>query len=360
MRITRFSAPLKNLFSGLLLISLLSSCSEPTPPQTSLIYAFGTMIELTIQGVDKQTLENAQTAINEDFSRMHKEWHAWENGPLGRVNTSIATDQAINTPASVLPLLTRGKTLAEQSQHLFNPAIGKLIALWGFHGDPNKPRTPPEQEKIAALLKANPRMSDLQLDGNKLTSTNPNVKLDFGAFGKGYGIDLAITHLQELGVKNAIINAGGDLRAIGSRADQPWRIAVRDPSGEGVFALLEVSGNESVFTSGDYERKFEHQGKTYHHIIDPRSGYPAQGTQSVTVIHPNATTADAASTALFVAGPEGWYDIATSMGIHYVLLIDKNNVVHMNPAMAERIQLVNEDANIQLSKPLQTPSIPPQ
>jgi thiamine biosynthesis lipoprotein len=178
------------------------------------------------------------------------------------------------------------------------------------------------------------------------------VQLDFGAVGKGYGVDLAIDRLKSMGISNAIVNAGGDLRAIGSRAGNPWRIAIRDPDGGGIFALLSVTGDESVFTSGNYERNFTWEGKLYSHIIDPRTGYPAQGTASVTVIHSNATTADAAATALFVAGPKNWHRIAKQMGIKYVLLIDEQGVAYMNPAMRDRIKLQKTPKKIVISDPL--------
>ena len=150
-------------------------------------------------------------------------------------------------------------------------------------------------------------MSDLHIDGIHLSSTNPTVQLDFGAFGKGYGIDLAIEKLRKMGIENAIVNAGGDLRAIGSRSGTPWRIAIRRPSGAGVLGVIKTDSDESIFTSGDYERNFVWQGVRYHHIIDPRTGYPAKGVSSVTVIHTDATTADAAATALFVAGMKDWH-----------------------------------------------------
>ena len=104
-----------------------------------------------------------------------------------------------------------------------------------------------------------------------------------------------------------------------------------------MLASLEVQGDESVFTSGDYERYYEYQGKRYHHILDPRTGYPSQGATSVTVIHDNGAEADAAATALMVAGPKDWYEVARHMGIKYVMLVDDEGVVHMNPAMAARV-----------------------
>ncbi len=151
-------------------------------------------------------------------------------------------------------------------------------------------------------------------------------------------MDLAITRLRELGIQNAIINAGGNLRAIGKHGDRPWRIGIRNPRGEGVLASIETRGDESILTSGDYERFYEYQGKRYHHIIDPRSGYPVTGVISVTVIADDAATADAASTALFVAGPQRWREIAKKLGVTQVMLIDGQGRMVVTPAMAKRVR----------------------
>jgi len=148
---------------------------------------------------------------------------------------------------------------------------------------------------------------------------------------------MAIQTLQELGIDNAIINAGGDLRAIGKRDNHNWTVGIRHPREKGIIASIEINQDESVFTSGDYERFFEYKKKRYHHIIDPRTGYPAEDVISVTVIHPNATVADAAATALFIAGPQQWHAIARSMGIKLVMMIDDKRNIYMNPAMAQRL-----------------------
>ncbi len=335
------------------LIALIpGGCEQQEQVITTRFLAFGTLVDLSIAGVSREQAEMATAAIERDFAWMHKSWHAWDPGPLGRVNRLISEGATFATPPSVLGLIRQGIEISAQSDHLFNPAIGHLIDAWGFHSNDPAGHKPPDEERISELLKQNPRMSDLVLDGITLHSTNPNVKLDFGGFGKGFGIDLAIDHLRQLGIKNAILNAGGDLRAIGSPRGRPWKIAIRHPSGEGVMAGLDVSGDESVFTSGDYERNFNWKGKVYHHIIDPRTGYPAIGTRSVTVIHPDAATADAAATALFVAGPDDWYRIAQKMGIKYVLLVDSKNNAYMNPAMQKRLRFESDQFKIILSPPL--------
>lgn len=344
------------LHTPILLLTLIAliigGCKQPEQVITTKFLAFGTIIDLSISGVSRQQAEMATAALEQDFAQMHKSWHAWDPGPLGRVNRLISEGATFATPPSVLELIRRGIKLSAQSEHLFNPAIGHLIQEWGFQSDDPAGHRPPAPERIAQLLQQNPRMSDLVLDGINMHSTNPSVKLDFGAFGKGFGIDLAIDHLRQLGINNAILNAGGDLRAIGSPGNRPWHIAIRHPSGTGVLAGVDVSGDESVFTSGDYERNFTWKGKTYSHIIDPRTGYPATGTSSVTVIHQDATSADAAATALFVAGPDNWYKIARNMGIKYVLLVDSNGEIYMNPAMQQRVKLDPKQYKIHLSPEL--------
>jgi thiamine biosynthesis lipoprotein len=340
------------LLTALTLTAGLVGCDRADPVFNSRFLAFGTLMDLSIIGVSRTRAETVTRTIEDDFRYMHQAWHAWDPGPVVRVNEQLATGEWFAAPPSVLPLLSRSQELAEASGHLFNPAVGKLVDLWGFHADEAECHAPPNAEAIAALVARDPRMSDIEIDDFRLRSSNPAVQLDFGAVGKGYGIDMAIDRLRQLGVNNAIVNAGGDLRAIGSRDGHPWRIAIRSPSGGGVFGFVEVIGDESVFTSGNYERNFRWEDVLYHHIIDPRTGYPARGASSVTVIHSDATTADAAATAIFVAGPQGWYETAQRMGIKYVLLVDEEGVVHMNPRMQGRVQLLDKNHRIAVSQPL--------
>jgi thiamine biosynthesis lipoprotein len=337
---------------ALLLALTLGGCKPQEPAYTTRFNAFGTRIDLTVIGVDRENFDQVSAAIQDDFAFMHSAWQAWEPGPLGRVNQLLASGEEFPVPPSVYPLIQHGQILAARSGDLFNPAIGRLIDAWGFNTSDPRQHKVPDPEVLARLVAANPRMSDLTLNGILLRSSNPAVKLDFAGFGKGYGIDLAIDHLRELGVNNAIINAGGDLRAIGSRDGHPWRIPIRRPSGSGVFATIRVKGDESVFTTGSYERNFVFEGKTYHHIIDPRTGYPASEVRSVTVVHKDAITADAAATALFIAGPEHWQEVAQAMGIEYVLLVDNSGVLHVNPEMQERIELMDQTVQIRTSLPL--------
>ena len=336
------------------LVLLLPACSkERIPEYKHTIFVFGTLIEITLFDTTEAIANQAFDRLERDFHDYHARWTPWEESDLSRINTSIAAGKRVAVPPSVLPLVTASQQLYTKSDGLFNPAIGRLINLWQMHRHDEPGISPPDDVQINHLLQQDPKMSDLRIDGTWLDSSNPAVQLSLGAFAKGYAIDLALQYLQSRGIANAVINAGGDLRVIGRHGQRPWRIGIRHPRENGVIAWLDAKARESIFTSGDYERYYMHEGRRYHHILDPRTGYPASGTRSVTVIHDNAGTADAAATALFVAGPDRWHEIARSMGVKYVMLIDADGHIHMSPAMQKRINLTDTaSAHIILSQPL--------
>ena len=322
----------------IIFLSLLTACQRPVPEYRESQYLFGTLIHFTIRGVESTQAQQAVAAVGEDFQRMHNDWHAWKPGELSRLNQQLPDGEFHPVSPFLLPLLEEAGALAAQSDDLFNPAIGQLVKLWGFHSDALPSGPPPSRDVIQALVAKQPRMADLIIKGSRIRSQNPAVSLDFGGFAKGAALDLAMQRLRSMGIQNAIINAGGDLNAIGSHGDRPWKVGVRHPQGEGVLAGVELKDGEAIYTSGNYERYREHEGINYSHIIDPRSGMPVQHVASVTVIDTVGARADAAATALSVAGPKDWYRTARQMGLKYVMLVDEQGRVHMNPAMAERIR----------------------
>lgn len=327
---------------GILLLtsSLISSCKQPDPLYHQQLYVFGTFVELTFWKVPEDTAQHAATQIAADLQTMHRNWHAWQPSLLTNLNGACAAGQTYTVPdASLLFMLKQAKQWSIASDGLFNPAIGKLIALWGFHRDDFSSHPPPSASAIAELLAQHPTMDDLSIEGQQVSSRNPAVQLDLGAIAKGYAVDLALERLRTLGIQNAIVNAGGNLKVIGSKDGTPWSIGIRHPSQPGeVLATLKVSGEESVITSGDYERFFEYQGFRYTHIIDPRTGQPTTDLASVTVVDKSGALADAMATALVIAGAQKWPQLAKQMGLNYVMAVDKKGIVYLTPAMAKRVQ----------------------
>ena len=326
--------------------AILSACDKQAQKHEYSIFAFGTLIDITLYNVNKDQAEQAFSQLQYDFDQHHQDWSPWTNGDLAQLNKKIEQNldnHAIKVPSHLLPILKTSIELSTASEHYYNPAIGRLINLWQFHKYQDKDIHPPEDHLIQDLIKQNPRLSDLSLNTEgELTSRNPAVSLNFGAFAKGYAISLEIKQLQKLNINNAVINAGGDLSVIGQHGDRAWNIGIRHPRGNTILASVEVKDNESVFTSGDYERFYIYQGKRFHHILDPNTGYPTQDAQSVTVLHQDAGVADAAATALFVAGRKNWQKIAKNMGIRYAMLVDADGDIHLTPAMKKRIKFLNK------------------
>ncbi|HEC26795.1 MAG TPA: FAD:protein FMN transferase [Gammaproteobacteria bacterium] len=340
------------LAAALLVLPVLLAACEKQNLYRYQSFAFGTLIEIKIHGDDKAQADQAAASLFTDFDRMHNDWHAWQPGKLTQTSALLATGEWFTADKAVLPLIKLSKQYSQLSNGLFNPTIGKLIRSWGFQGS-EQPQTPPSQKNIARLLDNLPTVNDIDIDGNRLRGHNPQIQLDLGAIAKGYAVSIGLQKMRDLGIKHALINAGGDLCGIGDRGQRPWRIGIRNPLGNGIIASLELGKDECVFTSGDYERYFTYEGKRYNHIIDPRTGYPADQVVSVTVLHKNGALADAASTALFVAGPDYWQEVAKKMGVSDVMLVDKLGRIIMTPSMQQRIKLENneEDREIIISKP---------
>lgn len=316
---------------------VLTACNQPGSIYSEAVPLFGTLVEIQIWNKNSNKARDAVAAVKKDFARMHQHWHAWRPGMLTDLNRELAAGRESEVDAFLLPLLREARTLYRTSDGLFNPAIGRLVALWGFHADTLPSGPPPNIKAIGELVEKNPTMDDIEIRGNRVHSRNRYVQLDLGGLGKGAAVDAGLERLKDSGISHALINAGGDLCAIGRPGDRPWRVGIARPQGKQLLASLALDGDECVFTSGTYARYRRSKDKQYSHIIDPRNGWPVEHVVSVTVIHDNGTSADAAATALAIAGPEHWRDIARKMGIRHVLLVDSNQRVQFTPSMQGRI-----------------------
>lgn len=323
---------------------LLAGCGPRIHRQQA--YVFGTLVEISLYGTEPGQARQLTDLVLQDFDRMHRELHPWEPGPLESVNSELARATP-KTPARIdlrgkselLAILADATRLSERSEGLFNPAIGNLVRLWGFHSDSFQAHLP-DPEAIAALVQARPRMQDLELQGDSLVGHNPAVRLDLGGYAKGYALDRAAELLKGRGVKNALINIGGNVLALGDKGGSPWKVGIQHPRRAGALAVLELHDGEAIGTSGDYQRFFEVDGRRYSHLIDPRNGWPADQAQAVTVIArgPHAgTLSDVASKPLFIADAANWRRLAGKMGIDEALRVDADGTIHVTRALYQRL-----------------------
>ena len=343
-------------FLLLLMPLMLSSCLNTAAPlklTTAQIVVFGTFVDISVYTKEPEQAQRAINALEQRFQNFHHAWHAWEQGGIvSKINRAIQAETPITVAQSIKDFILKSQTLSAQSDYLFDPGLGKLIALWGFHSE-NWSGPPPSETQINHWLKTRPSIADIQFNGLTLSSRNPNVQLDFGGNAKGLALDIAMHQLKTAGIENAIVNIGGDLRVIGSKNHQAWRIGIQNPNtvnGKSTtnqsaqpIAMVELIGDESLVTSGTYQRFFEWQGQTFSHILDPNTGRPAQSFASVSVLHKDATTADTAATALLIAGPDRWQAVAKKMGIEHVFIIDRAGQILQTPPMAERTKILAQN-----------------
>ena len=358
----------------LALALLLSSCGGKELFYQEQAYVFGTQVDVSIYGEDEAKARQAVVLVMHEFQRLHDKLHAWKPSELSDLNAAIAQGKSEAVSAELEAMLEDATKVSRQSKGLFNPAIGGLIQAWGFQADDFK-AVLPDAKKIAALVRANPQMSDLEVGskpvkppslpplimgtgdmtvpflniedahGFEVRSRNRAVKLDLGGYAKGYALDRAASILKRQGIHNALINIGGNVLALGTHGERAWRIGIQHPRKPGPIATLELHDSEAIGTSGDYQRYFELDGKRYCHLIDPRTGYPVQGVEAVTILTHGehaGLLSDAASKPLFISGASSWLNAAHEMQLEEALLIDAQGVVHLTAAMQKRLKFIDE------------------
>jgi thiamine biosynthesis lipoprotein len=198
--------------------------------------------------------------------------------------------------------------VAKASDGAFDITISPLVDLWGFYGD--APRLPQRQEIKDCLGKTGYQY--LVVSNGKVEKRKEEIRIDLGGIAKGYAVTQAVKVLKAEGVSSALLDAGGDVYALGKRGGKFWKVGIRSPRGEDLLGYVEAE-DLAVMGSGDYERFFLKDGKRYHHIFDPKTGYPAEGVSGTTLIHPDPLVADAWNTAIFVLGPQKGLEMVEKM-----------------------------------------------
>ncbi|MGB8544158.1 MAG: FAD:protein FMN transferase [Azonexus sp.] len=327
---------------------LLAACGR-TPVQEQQAFVFGTRVEVLVVSADPAQGRQAIASVLREFDRMHRAYHAWQPSELSDLNLAIAQGRPQQVSPELAGFISEAQDLSRQGDYLFDPGIGQLIRLWGFQADEFKAEVPPAAD-IAAWLANKPSIANLKIAGNTITSSNRHVALDFGGYLKGVALDRAAAILREQGIHNALINIGGNVMALGSKEGRKWRVGIQHPRQPGPMATVALEDGEAVGTSGDYQRFFEVDGKRYAHLLDPRSGYPADHTQAVTVLIPGGakagTRSDAASKPIFIAGPDAWHAMAKQMEIGLVLRVDRDSRVFVTEALYPRLDFVGQRPEI--------------
>ncbi len=318
------------------------SCAPEPPPYQRTIYTFGTLASISIYDQPHAEASAAADDIEQALARLNRDWYAWGPGELGELNRSLADKEVVDISLELGELIGQALEFGEASDGLFDPTLGSLVELWGFHDSADEASVAPRAADIRALTEAIPVRVELDSEGARVIASATGVVIDLGGIAKGAALAECQEILARHGVRRALIDLGGDILAMSPANSQPFEIGVQDPRGDGAVAVIAAGRGEAVVTSGDYERFYDQDDERYHHIIDPKTGYPTAATAAVTVIANDPVLADAAATALMVGGIAKFEELTTNLGVELATLITVDGAVVHTEGMQARLQWLDK------------------
>lgn len=312
--------------SALVITFLMSSCkSKGTEIFKKSSEAMYTIVTITVSAESSKEGEAAIDAGFEEIRRIEKLANFWaDDSELALINKNAGV-QAVKVSDDLFEMISEAAFVAEKTNGGFDPTIGPIINLYDF-----KNKIMPDGK---AIKKALPFVNykEIVLDAKEKTVflKRKGMSIDTGGIAKGFAAEKAALLLQKRGIKGGVVSVSGDIQTFGLRPDgSPWMIGIKNPrpksEEEDVMAVIGLSG-EAISTSGDYERYMEIDGKRYHHIINPKTGMPTEGTQSVTIVSKRATYSDGFSTGTFVLGQERGMKALSAIGFNAVIVNSKGD-----------------------------------
>lgn len=309
------------------------------------LFAMDTYMEFTAYG------KNSEKAVDAAIEEVQK-LDAMLSAENSKSEVYALNEQGnLQATDDLAELILRGKEIYQETDGLFDDTIYPVMKLWGFPtGNYHVPTAAEVQKKLALVdgnkVEIQTRDSDEKgrdsKEKTKFVTLGADQQIDFGGIAKGYTGQKLAELFQEYGVSSALVSLGGNIQAIGTKPDgSSWKVGIRDPKGgqQDYIGVLSVE-NQAVITSGGYERYFEEDGKTYIHIINPRTGYPADGDLlSVTIVSRDGTLADGMSTALYIMGYEKacqfWRQHREEFN---VILVTDDGKIHISENLKENFQ----------------------
>ena len=313
------------LTASALLLTGCSGAKSSTQTDQDLTYTdmlFDTVIKIQILDPADKSILDVLKKLCEKYDTMFSTTNT--DSELYKLNH--ANGQPFTVSSETANLIQEGIHYSELSGGAFDLTIEPVSALWDFKAD--KPTVPSSDAIAQAVSHVDYTKVDIQ--DNTVTLEDPEAGIDLGAIAKGYIADQVKTYLKKQGINHAIINLGGNVDVIGTKPDgSKYNIGIQKPFDESGEAITSVQlKDQTVVTSGIYERYFKKNGKLYHHILDPRTGYPCENNlYSVSIITDSSTKADALSTTCFLLGYEKGMELIQSMdGVEAIFITDDEKV----------------------------------
>ena len=280
----------------------------------------GTHFEIQVRAHSESEARAAIDAAFDEIDRVEARLSEWKDSSDISILNRAAGGPPLAVGDDLVAVVARASEISSMTEGAFDITFAACGGLWSFR-EPT--RVPTEAELGACREHVNWRNVGIDPIRGTLALPDPAMRIGISGIGKGYGVDRAASVLESRGIRDYIVDGGGDIRLAVSPGHRPWSVGIADPRRPGELwgSLEDASG--AVVTSGDYEAFFVRDGVRYHHILDPRSGLPSHGASAVTVIAPDATTADALATGLLVLGPErGMALVERLPGVEALFLVE--------------------------------------
>jgi thiamine biosynthesis lipoprotein len=290
--------------------------------------AMGSELRLTAWTADEAAAQSAFDAVFTEFERLDALMSVWRAGSdVLRINAA-AGDAAVPVSADVREALRTARQISEWTGGKFDVTFGALTDVWKF--DHDQDNTVPDADAIRRRLPLiDYRQIEIDEGAGTVRAKRRGMRVHLGGIGKGYAVEHAMNIMRRAGLRDFLIQAGGDLYAAGLKDGKPWRLGIDDPRGPGGRSFATVDLSDGTFsTSGDYSRSFMKNGIRYHHLLDPATGQPARGCRSVTIVADSPLLADGLSTGVFILGPiDGMALIERLPDVEGVIVTAKNEVL---------------------------------
>tara|TARA_R110002096_G_scaffold44526_13_gene120593 strand:+ start:198873 stop:199910 length:1038 start_codon:yes stop_codon:yes gene_type:complete len=302
----------------------------------------GTVVDVTVWTDDEPGARKAADAVFAEFKRVDALMSSWlDDSAVARINKG-AGSRAIAVSPELFKLIGSALEAGKETSGAFDITVGAFRGLWKFDQDIDG-SIPKKADVVARTKLVDYKKVQVNAKSSTVKLARKGMRLTLGGIAKGHAVDQSVALMRAQGFDNFILQAGGDLYASGSKGDRKWRVGIRDPRGprETSFAVAEIS-NRTFSTSGDYERFVVKDGVRYHHLLDPSSGRPATKSRSVTVLAPDALTADIWSTSLFIIGHEAGMKLVEARDELDAVFVDKDNHVHISSGLQGMLRMLKE------------------
>jgi FAD:protein FMN transferase len=277
------------------------------------------------------------------MKRLDEQLTTWtDTSEVSKINAAAGGKKPVAVSDETFEIIERSQDISKKSGGVFDITVGSFKGLWKFDEDIDG--TLPDPADVKKRLKL-VGYKDLVLDKKKRTVLlkRKGMSITLGGIAKGYAVDKCAALLKAAGFSDFMLQAGGDMYIAGKKGNEPWVVGIRDPRGTELFAGMPIT-DHSFSTSGDYERGFVKDKVRYHHILDPRTGFPATASRSVTIRAKDAYTADSWSKVMFIVGWQKGLELIKKYKLEdfEVVWVDDKNELHMTPAIEKELKIVKQ------------------